>query len=166
MQRACVAAVQRVAVYYALLGRQVSSTNTGAYCRARAKVTEGVVQRLVEGVRQELWTGLLAYNLIRQSILQSALASARQPHELSFAASLQMLANPGAPGLAAVPPLVSVSVRERLVALRILNGHSHRVANRPNRVEPRAVKRRPSPLALLTELRSAARARLIANQKT
>lgn len=115
-------------------------------------------------VRQELWTGLLAYNLIRQSMLQSALASARQPHELSFAASLQMLANTWV--LAAVPPLVSVSACERLVALRILNGHSHPVANRANRVEPRAVKRRPSPLALLTELRSAARARLIANQKT
>ena len=27
-----------------------------------------------ERVRQELWTGLLAYNLIRQSLLQSALA--------------------------------------------------------------------------------------------
>ena len=50
LQRACRAAVQRVAVYYALLGVKVSSTNTGAYCRARAKVTEGVVQRLAEGV--------------------------------------------------------------------------------------------------------------------
>ena len=68
--------------------------------------------------------------------------------------------------LAAVPPLVSVSARERLIALRILNGHSHRVGNRPDRVEPRAVKRRPSPLALLTELRATARARLIAGQKT
>ena len=66
--------------------------------------------------------------------------------------------------LAAVPPLVSA--RERLIALRILNGHSHRVGNRPDRVEPRAVKRRPSPLALLTELRATARARLIAGQKT
>ena len=35
VQRSCRAAVQRVAVYYALLGREVSSTNTGAYCRAR-----------------------------------------------------------------------------------------------------------------------------------
>ena len=42
-----------------------------------------------ERVRQELWTGLLAYNFIRQS----ALASARRPHSLSFAASLQLLAN-------------------------------------------------------------------------
>ena len=117
-----------------------------------------------EMVRQELWTGLLAYNLIRQSLLQSAYASERLPQQLSFAASLQMLANTWV--LAAVPPLVSARARERLIALRILNGHSHRVGNRPDRVEPRAVKRRPSPLALLTELRATARARLIAGQKT
>jgi len=46
VQRSCRSAVQRVAVYYALLGVDVSSKNTGAYCRARAKVTEGVVRRL------------------------------------------------------------------------------------------------------------------------
>jgi hypothetical protein len=115
-------------------------------------------------VRQELWTGLLAYNLIRQSILQSALAGECRPHQLSFAASLQMLANTWV--LAAVPPTVTISARERLVVLRILNGHAHRVANRPNRVEPRAVKRRPAPIALLTELRETARAKLIAGSKT
>lgn len=111
-------------------------------------------------VRQELWTGILAYNLVRQSMLQSALAGNRQPHQLSFAASLQMLANTWV--LAAVPPLVTTSARERLIALRLLNGHSHHVANRPNRVEPRAVKRRPDPIALLKELRETARAKLIA----
>ena len=36
----------------ALLGHAVSSTNTGAYCRVRAKVPEGVVRRLAEGVAQ------------------------------------------------------------------------------------------------------------------
>ena len=119
-------------------------------------------------VRQELWTGLLAYNLIRQSMRQSARAGERRPHQLSFAAALQIRSNTWV--LAAVlndssvPPLVTISARERLVALRILNGHSHRVANRPNRIEPRAVKRRP--LALLTELRAVARARLIAGPKT
>src|SRR4051812_864728 len=45
-QRSCLAAVVRVAAFYALLGREVSGTNTGAYCRARAKVPEAVVRRL------------------------------------------------------------------------------------------------------------------------
>ena len=52
VQRACRSAVQRVVVYYALLGIEVSSTNTGAYCRARGKVTEGVVRHLAEGVAE------------------------------------------------------------------------------------------------------------------
>jgi hypothetical protein len=51
-QRSCTAAVIRVAMYYAVIGREVSSTNTGAYCRARKQVTEGIVQRLTEGVAQ------------------------------------------------------------------------------------------------------------------
>ena len=115
-------------------------------------------------MRQELWTELLAYNLIRQSMSQSALGSQRQPCELSFAASLQMLSNTWV--LAGVPPLIPLSARERLIALRILNGQSHRVGNRPNRVEPRAVKRRPNPIALLAESRRAARAKLMAAAKT
>ena len=115
-------------------------------------------------VRQELWTGLLAYNLIRQSMLQSAISGEYRPNPLSFAASTQMLSNTWI--LAAVPPMVTISARERLVVLRILNGQSHRVANRPNRVEPRAVKRRPNPIALLTELRETARAKLITGQTT
>lgn len=130
----------------------------------------GVLRRTrPEHVQQELWTGLLAYNLVRQSLLQSALASGRRPHQLSFAAALQMLGNTWvlAPlvGHAARSPQTTLSARERLIALRILNGHSHRVANRPNRIEPRAVKRRPAPLALLTELRAAARTRLLAGPK-
>jgi hypothetical protein len=62
--------------------------------------------------------------------------------------------------------MVTMSARERLVTLRILNGYSHRVANRPNRIEPRAVKRRRDPIALLKELRVTARARMIEAQKT
>ena len=64
--------------------------------------------------------------------------------------------------LAAVPPQITVSICERLIALRLLNGHAHRVAKRPNRVahRPNRVEPRAAPLALLTELRSAAQARL------
>ena len=115
-------------------------------------------------VRQELWTGLLAYNLVRQSMLQSALSGECSAHELSFAASLQMLANTWV--LAAIPPTQTGGGRASLVALRVQNGHAQRVANRPGRVEPRAVKRRPAPIALLTELRDTARAKLIAGTGT
>lgn len=37
--RSCKAAVGRVAALWAMLGNKVCSTNTGAYCRARAKIS-------------------------------------------------------------------------------------------------------------------------------
>ena len=46
-QRSCVAAVARVSVLWASLGQKVCDSNTGAYCRARHKLTEGLLQRLV-----------------------------------------------------------------------------------------------------------------------
>src|SRR4051794_25987335 len=52
-QRSCLAAVVRVAAFSALLGREVSGTNTGAYCRARAKVPEAVVRRLTLQVARD-----------------------------------------------------------------------------------------------------------------
>lgn len=112
-----------------------------------------------ERVRQELWTGLLAYNLTRQSMLQSATAKRCRPRTLSFTATLQMLANQWvlAAGLSAPS-----SSRARLTSLRLANGSAHIVGNRPDRVEPRAVKRRPAPLALLTVPRQLARQALLA----
>jgi hypothetical protein len=44
-QRSCQAAVDRVATFLAASGKVVSG-NTGAYCRARAKLPESVLQRL------------------------------------------------------------------------------------------------------------------------
>ena len=80
-----------------------------------------------ERVRQELWTGLLAYNLVRQSILQSAQASTHLPRQLSFAATLQMLANGWLVG-AILPP--TAQTRGNLAMLRMASGSSHIVANR------------------------------------
>jgi hypothetical protein len=113
-------------------------------------------------VRQELWTGLLAYNLIRQSMLQSAHEAERQPDELSFTATVQMLANSWL--LAAVVVDGICDAAEPLVTLRVIHGGSHRVGDRPDRVEPRAVKRRPKPHALLTKPRAQARAALVASR--
>src|SRR2546428_6695231 len=59
------------------------------------KVTLGIdVLRCqsAEMVRREIWTCLLAYNLIRQTILEAALKSERSPRQLSFTAALQKIA--------------------------------------------------------------------------
>ena len=47
-QRSCLAAVVRIAALWQALGRTVSSTNTGAYCRARKQIT-GEVLRGISG---------------------------------------------------------------------------------------------------------------------
>jgi hypothetical protein len=52
-QRSCLAAVARVAVLWGVLGKQVCASNSGAYCRARAKVTEEVLARLSRTVAEE-----------------------------------------------------------------------------------------------------------------
>jgi hypothetical protein len=48
--RSCVAAVARIAALCVALGRIPPSPDTGAYCRARAKVSEAVIRRLVYAI--------------------------------------------------------------------------------------------------------------------
>ncbi len=45
-QRSCIAAVARVAVLLVTLQRKACSANTGAYCRARAKLPQKVIRQL------------------------------------------------------------------------------------------------------------------------
>lgn len=111
-----------------------------------------------EMVRQELWTGILAYNLIRHSMLQSAIESGRRPCQLSFVATVQLLTSSW---LIASLPAGTVLSTDILVALRIISGGSHHVGNRPDRIEPRAIKRRPSQHDLLTMTRKQAIAKLL-----
>lgn len=53
-----------------------------------------------------------------------------------------------------------------LVEANLTNMTGHRVGNRPDRVEPRAVKRRPKPHRLLTKPRAEARLELLAGAST
>ena len=108
-------------------------------------------------VRKEIWTCLLAYNLIRRAMLQSALESGSSPRQLSFSAALQAIAASWQ-----VIVLSSDPVAARLVEVELENLAGYVVGKRPGRVEPRAVKRRPKPHDLLTEPRDRARAKLLA----
>ena len=108
-------------------------------------------------VRKEISVYLLAYNLIRQKMLQAALASGKSPRQLSFTAAMQQIA-----AAWAVTPLLSEAEASVLIATLQKHLKSQRVGNRPDRVEPRAVKRRPKVLALMTVPRDQARAELLA----
>jgi putative transposase len=107
-------------------------------------------------VRKEIWTCLLAYNLIRQTMLEAALAAKLSPRQLSFTAAMQKIAAAWA-SMATSDPVQLVSLIE--VTLRHLA--NHRVGHRPNRTEPRAIKRRPKPHKLLNKPRDQARKELL-----
>ena len=104
-------------------------------------------------VQTEIWSCLLAYNLIRIKMLQSCAANGRMPRTLSFTTTMQLLANNWL--------LASVILTDELIELGQQTCSSEVVGNRPDRIEPRANKRRPKILALLSKPRHIAKLELI-----
>ncbi len=114
-------------------------------------------------VRREIWACLLAYNLIRQTMLEAAFRAKRSPRELSFTGALQKIV--AAWGVLATCDATTAAA---VIDVMLRDIGKDLIGTRPNRVEPRAVKRRPKPHALLTEPRQEARAKLLeggANKK-
>lgn len=107
-----------------------------------------------EMARKELRTGLLAYNLIRQKMLDAAEAADCSPRELSFTAALQTIL--ASWSVAVLCP----ELRALLIQQSLQHIAGHRIGDRPDRIEPRAVKRRPKPHKLLNEPRTTAREKL------
>jgi Transposase DDE domain len=107
-------------------------------------------------VRKEIWAHLLAYNLIRKVMAQAALRHHLEPRQISFKGTLQTLN-------AFRDRLQSCAPREvEALCRRLLDAvAAHRVGNRPDRIEPRAKKRRPKPYPLLNRPRAQARKREI-----
>jgi hypothetical protein len=108
-----------------------------------------------EMVRKELWMYVLAYNLLRAVMVQAALREGLCPRQLSFKSALQAV-NGFIPALV----LSEGAVVEALLEALWASVAAHRVGQRPNRVEPRAVKRRPKAHKLLRVPRPKARKRL------
>jgi hypothetical protein len=106
-------------------------------------------------VRKEIWMHLLAYNLIRKLMAQAAATVGVCPRDLSFKGTLQTLVAFAAAGW-------SCPERKKELYAAILRAvATHRVNDRPDRVEPRAVKRRPKKQVYLNEPRAVAKARIL-----
>ena len=102
-----------------------------------------------EMVKKEIWTYLLAYNLIRLLMAQAAFLAGIVPRQLSFKHTLQLwLAR-----INYIPEQYGVDKREKFFILVA----QQQVGKRNGRIEPRAVKRRPKPFPLLTKPREEAR---------
>lgn len=98
---------------------------------------------------KEIWVYLLAYNLIRLLMAQAALLADQLPRQLSFKHTLQLW-------LAFNQHNHAANGDEKLMGLFILIAQQQ-VGNRPHRIEPRAVKRRPKPFPFLAKPRQLAR---------
>lgn len=98
---------------------------------------------------KEIWVTLLAYNLIRLIMAQAAVLAGRLPRELSFKHTLQIWVAWGQYEM-------GHDHDDKLSALFVLIAQQQ-VGNRPGRIEPRAVKRRPKAYPLLTKPRQIAR---------
>jgi hypothetical protein len=108
-----------------------------------------------ELVRKELWTHILAYNLIRTILAQAASKHGIEPRSISFKGAVQTLE--------AFQPVIAL-LGEHDAAFRSLLYEqlldaiaSHRVADRPDRYEPRRKKRRPKPYDRLMKPRHEAK---------
>ena len=119
-------------------------------------MANAIVGSTPQMVRKELWMHLLAYNLVRKLMARSAAGAGIGPRDISFTGSLQTLA-----AFAAVWQRPAPDRRVNLYAAVLRAVATHRVNDRPDRVEPRAVKRRPRKQTFLNEPRAVAVARLL-----
>ncbi|HUQ68901.1 MAG TPA: IS4 family transposase [Planctomycetaceae bacterium] len=105
-----------------------------------------------ELVRSEIWTHILADNLIRTIMAQAAAAHDLLPRTISFKGAIQTLE--------AFQPVIDLQANQGPVH-RLQLYHTlldaiatHRVADRPDRFEPRAKKHRPNHYDWLTRPRA------------
>ena len=103
-------------------------------------------------VHKEIWTHLLAYNLLRTVMAVAANENDMEPRQVSFKGAKQVL-TAFAPKIEAARP----EDRGSLIDAMITTIAYHRVGDRPGRWEPRARKRRPKKAVRLMQPRHTAK---------
>ena len=104
-------------------------------------------------IRREMAMHLVAYNLIRATMAEAARLHDLRPREISFKGAMQTLNSYRDRGLLEEPSVECLAMLLTAIA-------AHRVGERPDRVKPRLVKRRPKQYKHLHEPRRVARKRL------
>ena len=110
-----------------------------------------------EMVRRELWTTLLADNLVRTTAAAAALLHDKRPRQISFTSTCQYV-------LASWTDLARGRIAPEKITdhcLALLSQIAEcEVANRPGRIEPRQLKRRRHGYKLMQEPRDTLRSRM------
>jgi hypothetical protein len=162
---------QTILVAATLLDEEITKEDLGLLYRARwnaeldLRALKQTMQmdilrcKTPELVRKELWMHILAYNLIRTIMAQAASKHGIDPRSISFKGATQTLE--------AFQPVIALQ-GQRDSALRmslyeqLLDAiATHRVADRPDRYEPRCKKRRPKPYDRLMKPRHEAKRDLL-----
>jgi hypothetical protein len=106
-------------------------------------------------VRKEIWTHLLAYNIIRSLMWEAAMEHGVDPTRVSFKGTLQRVT--ALSGVCASPR----SQQATHIWTALLYGvAADLVPHRPDRIEPRVRKRRPKAYPLMTKPRAELKAQL------
>jgi hypothetical protein len=154
--------------------RQVTREELGALYRARwnneldlralkAGMQMGDLRgKTPEMMRKEVWAHVLAYNLIRTVMARAAAEHGVAPRSISFTGAMQTLR--------AFEPVLAVAAGGATDRLRLYHDllaavATHRVADRPDRFEPRLKKRRWNHYDWLTRPRAEMK-RLMAKRVT
>jgi hypothetical protein len=101
-----------------------------------------------EMIVKEIWVYILGYNMIRLLMAQSAAITSLRPTDLSFKHCLQLWLN---------YLQQTATLDEATIILLLTLMAQQRVGNRPGRIEPRALKRRPKAYPMLMKPRAEAR---------
>jgi len=104
-----------------------------------------------ESIEKEIWTCMIAYNVIRTKMFQAGLRHKKLPVHLSFKAALQIVS-------------IFRVIKIKKINIDIMIA-SNEVGKRPDRFEPRAIKKRPGNYALLSDSRDLAKAKLCKKSK-
>ncbi len=90
-----------------------------------------------EMIRKELWCHMLAWNLLRGVMVESAKRHDALPRQLSTKGAMQAVES-------FTGPMMVIDGTDTLYNAMLTTVSAHRVADRPGRLEPRMKKRRPS----------------------
>jgi hypothetical protein len=111
-----------------------------------------------EMVRRELWTKVLAYNLIRTTVAAAAVLHRLQPRQISFTSACQYVLSSWS--LLATARLSAAQALSQAILL-LEQIAACRVGHRPDRCEPRVLKRRRHSYPLMKKPRHVLRNELL-----
>ena len=106
-----------------------------------------------EMVRKEIWCHLLAYNLLRGTMVETAKRNDTLPRHLSVKGTMQAVES-------FTPAMMAIDGSDVLYNAMLTTVSAHRIGNRPGRLEPRFKKRRPAWVQYMTIPRSKSHRRL------